>query len=464
MNVIQATSCFLPESHGGTETYVAELAQRLQHQNIRTIVVAPHDSDQSTQYQYSGISVFRYPVPAQPTEAQRREIVTHDRFEVFADWLKQQSASIYHQHSYRFDCGLHHLRLAKQLGMATLVTLHLPEPLCLNQTVMYKGIEPCQGQIDEQRCGTCLGMSEKVPAWMARSLGQVPVAWGQTAKAALHQQRSPRLRQLGTTLSTPALVSATRTRLQQLATVSDRIVVVCQWMYDALILNGIAPEKLILCPEASPIPAQPQLKRARPSNAPLRIGVLGRWHPIKGIHIVAEAVHRLPPEVSVELIIHASLHGKHHRGSEIQQQVMQLAQRDPRIQIRSVLPRPEIAQALAGFDLLAVPSQCQETGPLVVLEAFAVGTPILGANLGGIAELVNHDVQGWLLPFNNIEAWSDAITTLVQHPEILEQWQRSIGSVSTMDTVAGMMQRVYEQLLVERSPVAANHCACAGQH
>ena len=45
---------------------------------------------------------------------------------------------------------------------------------------------------------------------------------------------------------------------------------------------------------------------------------------------------------------------------------------------------------MANFDLLAVPSQWMETGPIVVLEAHAVGTPVLGANLGGIAELVHH--------------------------------------------------------------------------
>ena len=43
---------------------------------------------------------------------------------------------------------------------------------------------------------------------------------------------------------------------------------------------------------------------------------------------------------------------------------------------------------LAGFDMLAVPSQWQETGPLVVFEAQALGVPVLGSDLGGIAELI----------------------------------------------------------------------------
>jgi glycosyltransferase involved in cell wall biosynthesis len=447
MNIIQAASSFLPHSYGGTEVYVAELAQSLKRQGVHSLIVAPQEGTQPAQYTYDQLDVYRYPVPPAPSDAELREMLPHAQFAEFANWLKQQSASVYHQHSYRFDCGFHHLKQAKRLGMATIVTLHLPEPLCIRQTMMFKGIEPCNGKVDEHHCGTCLGMSEKVPAWVARSLGQLPLGWGKAAKARLHQQESRRWRQLGTTLSTPALVAAQRDRLQQMAALSDRIVAVSHWMYEALAINGIPPEKLVLCPEASPVAPQPQLKRPRLKDAPLRIGMLGRWHPIKGIDILAEAVHRLPPDLPVELTIHASLHGKHHTGNQIQQQVLELAAIDPRIQVKPVLARTEVSEAVAAFDLLAVPSQCQETGPLVVLEAFAVKTPVLGSNLGGIAELVRHNVDGWLVSFNDVNAWTT-------HPAVIERWQHGIEPVRTMETIATSMKAVYEQLKLHSEPSA----------
>ncbi len=446
MKVIQAASCFLPTSQGGTEVYVAELAHHLQRQGIRNLIVAPQSGTQPAQYIYNQVEVYRYPIPVDSSGTERGEKMPHRQFEVFEQWLKLQHAAIYHQHSYRFDCGFYHLKLAKQLGMATIVTLHLPEPLCLRQTMMYKGVEPCNGKIDPAQCGICLGMSEKVPAWIARSLSHLPLLWGQSAKTRLHRQSSLRLRQLGTTILTPALIAAQRDRLRAMADLSDRIVAVSHWMYNALMLNGIPPEKIIFCPEASPIAAQPQLKQPRAKNTPLRIGVLGRWHPIKGIDLIAEAVHRLPQDIAVDLIIHASLHGKHHTGSEIQQRVLSLAARDSRIQVRPVLARTDVLSAIAAFDLLAIPSQCQETGPLVALEAFAVKTPVLGSDLGGIAELVRHDVDGWLVPFNDGEAWTRAIAHIAQHPEVIERWQQGIQPVRTMAAVATEMKAVYEQL------------------
>ena len=42
-----------------------------------------------------------------------------------------------------------------------------------------------------------------------------------------------------------------------------------------------------------------------------------------------------------------------------------------------------------GARLVAVPSECQENCPMVVLEAFAWGKPVLGSRLGGLVELLD---------------------------------------------------------------------------
>ena len=57
---------------------------------------------------------------------------------------------------------------------------------------------------------------------------------------------------------------------------------------------------------------------------------------------------------------------------------------------------------LSRIDVLAVPSQWLETGPLVVLEAFAAGTPVIGSDLGGIRELVSDGRDGLLVPHDDV--------------------------------------------------------------
>ena len=59
--------------------------------------------------------------------------------------------------------------------------------------------------------------------------------------------------------------------------------------------------------------------------------------------------------------------------------------------------RPEISELLADARALVIPSVCYENQPMVVLEAFAAGVPVIGSRIGGIPELVAHEQRGLLV-------------------------------------------------------------------
>ena len=48
-----------------------------------------------------------------------------------------------------------------------------------------------------------------------------------------------------------------------------------------------------------------------------------------------------------------------------------------------------MAEAFANLDLLLVPSVWQEPNPLVILEAFAAGVPVIAFRAGGIPEILD---------------------------------------------------------------------------
>jgi len=96
------------------------------------------------------------------------------------------------------------------------------------------------------------------------------------------------------------------------------------------------------------------------------------------------------------------------------------------------------------YDLLAVPSQWLETGPMVVLEAFAAGIPVMGSNLGGIAELVQHHVNGILVEASSINAWANELEQLCEHRDNLEQLKRGISPPQMMKVVAEKMNLIYQ--------------------
>ncbi len=142
------------------------------------------------------------------------------------------------------------------------------------------------------------------------------------------------------------------------------------------------------------------------------------------------------------------IYGVRQPGSEAYAaQLERAAAKDPRIVLRPAVQADAVIDAMRCCDLVAVPSRWLETGPLVVLEAFAAGTPVFGARLGGIAEFVTDDVDGTLVPPDDAAAWAAVIAALVAAPERVARLRAGIRPPRTMDDVAREMAELYRTLL-----------------
>ncbi|MEW4567446.1 glycosyltransferase family 4 protein [Tautonia sp. JC769] len=69
-----------------------------------------------------------------------------------------------------------------------------------------------------------------------------------------------------------------------------------------------------------------------------------------------------------------------------------------------------------AIDLFAMPSRTDSFG-IVFLEAWANGKPVVAAAAGGVAEVVEHDRTGVLVPFGQVETLSSALEWLIDQPE-----------------------------------------------
>jgi glycosyltransferase involved in cell wall biosynthesis len=103
-----------------------------------------------------------------------------------------------------------------------------------------------------------------------------------------------------------------------------------------------------------------------------------------------------------------------------------------------------------AIDILAVPSTWYETGPFVVLEAHAAGIPVVGSDLGGIAERVTHGQDGLLFPTGDAKALADILLQLWRDPARLNAL-RPGASVRTISDVARETLDTYTALAAERA-------------
>jgi len=447
MKAIQSVARYFPDKCGGIQVHLSELMPEMLKYGVESKMAASQDSPQEDTYEYKGVEVYRYPVFPEPKPEPNYGQFPHGGFERFASWLKQQKAEIYNQHQWTPKCGLPHLRLAKELNMATVVTLHLPIPICQRHTLMLYGQQACDGKIEQVRCSQCCGVPKSLSAAAINNLSHTPIPISQMARGLVRRFTSTPgtggviAEKLLSPFVVPTFVAARQYGLQEMAKFADRIVVVCEWLYEALLANGIAREKLVLCRYGIPDSFQKAAPKLKQPSEPLRVGFLGRWSQDKGIHILVEALKCLPTDVSIELTIHAVGDDEQYR-----KQILASIANDNRIHVAQPLSREDLPSALARFDVLAVPSQWLETGPLVVLEAHAAATPVLGSNLGGIAELVRHGVDGLLIPPNDVRAWTDAITRLAVDANLLERLRQGIRPVRSITTEAADIAAIYRSI------------------
>lgn len=438
-NVIQATAWYPPYNLGGTEVYVEGLVDGLMSLGIESKVIVPRHPHAGTRYIHKGIVVTTYPVNTDASSTDIRRKSRHRGFDEFINWLKAEKGGIYHQHSWTRGCGPHHLRAAHELGFKTVLTVHVPGNICFRGTMMRYGQSPCDGRVIAQKCGACWLEGRGMPRAAAGALTRLPEALTGWA-----QQRFGRI---GTMLSARSLAKEKLQEMLVMASQADIIVAVCQWLYDALLLNGVSKEKLLLCRQgvtsefaqavSSTGPSEPVGQRNH-----LRVLYLGRWDSVKGVNVVVEAIRRLPVSVKIQLSIRAI---SDVFDDTFEMKVRKLAEGDERIRIDPPVERSALSRLLAEHDVVAVPSLWMETGPLVVLEAQAMGLFVLGSKLGGIAELVGDGRDGILLPPGDPRAWAAALERLAAD-HAAGRLKKSGKKVRTMDTVAAEMEELYWKL------------------
>jgi len=82
--------------------------------------------------------------------------------------------------------------------------------------------------------------------------------------------------------------------------------------------------------------------------------------------------------------------------------------------------RQDIPDLLALSDIFVLPS-LWEGMPNSVLEAMAMGTPVVATNVDGTPEVINDFKTGLLVPPENSKALAEAIVTLLEKPELRQQ-------------------------------------------
>jgi len=184
---------------------------------------------------------------------------------------------------------------------------------------------------------------------------------------------------------------------------------------------------------ASHEPREARTRLGIPPEATV-VGTAGRLTPVKGQDVLIRAASECIGRGERILLL---LLGEGERRRDLEELARGLGIAE---HVRFLGWRPDVAGVMAAFDIFCLPSLNEGMGKVLV-EAMAMGKPIVASAIGGIPDLVRPGENGILVPAGDVQALSEAIARLCRDPEE----RRRMGEAGR-----GMAPRYGVEEMVER--------------
>lgn len=342
------------------------------------------------------------------------------------------------------------LAVAKEVGIATVVTLHDFWVICPQVLLVRPNDEACDGP-DEGR--NCMQFCVR-----PRPLRQRVYQWGMRLPEgicrdafllarAIYRRYSPTRTSMWTLIphrrgrSDPRLLSQHAFRasftLQALSN-ADQLLAVSDFVKSVFVRHGIAAVRISTLPPTlglNGITWKPRSAR----SPQIRFGFLGRAVPLKGAHIFAEAVRGIPRDRARFLVFGpASFESEHY---------LQALTGDGRLEFQGPYARSELPKVLDDVDVAVVPSVAQETVGLVTLEAHAAGVPVIGSRIGAIPEYVRDGETGFLFTPGDSRDLRDKMLRIVENPTLVATMSARTRPPAPMSAHVDALLHVYTTLI-----------------
>ena len=415
---------------GGTELFIQQLiTEQIKLIDQYEVLWACHKSIEISKKDQINLEVYK--IILDPViQAGRLE-----RFSFFAKkvpgfykLLEKFEPDIVHIHTLGSRTTLKHVELIKKFGSKIIFTLHTPPCSCMGN-MLYASNEICKGNLIDSRCTFFRLRSKEIPFIFAKLIS-FQDGWFLSPNDKNYFSRLLTSRKLTKNMHSSWL---------ELMHKADLIHVLSEWGKDMLVRQKIDLKKIKLIKTAGPS------KLSFKKRVPLEDGILklvfwGRCNPQKGIHLVVDALLMLPKNLPIQL----DIYGPYWKNTKYSNCLKRKIKNDKRISVCGNLPQKELLIKLQNYDLAVVPSIWMETGPLTVLEAFAVGLPVAGTNLGGIKELLSNQ-RGCFTISPKSKSWKQLFIKILRNKECLEEF--SPPTLRTFKNVERDLKQVILNLL-----------------
>ena len=227
----------------------------------------------------------------------------------------------------------------------------------------------------------------------------------------------------------------------------QRYIAVSEFAREKYIAGGLSPEKLVVRPnflDPAPLPGGGGGGYAL---------YVGRLSPEKGIATMLRAWQSADDPLPLKVV----------GDGPMAQEVIAAAQAGSAIEYLGFLGSDEVLKLMRSAEFLVFPSECYETMGRTIIEAFAVGTPVLTSALGERAVLVVRGETGLHFPAGDFVALRRQIEWCSQNLQQVRSMRKAARVVFERKFTGAksveLLLEIYGSARSEQSAISIQHSA-----
>lgn len=434
----------MPQTIGGIELYIHNLAKGLLQKGYNVKIVVPYYKNyniETNNYEIDGLPVIRYNgFSSERDKLQMTGVEPNESLINFKKLLVKEKPDLVHFSQLTNSSGvsLDHILAAKQSGAKVVYTNHLAEFICMRQNLRYKGKEDCDGRITPSKCTACMLQKKGINNVAASGLMLADaIATAIVGKTNFKRQLKP--------VTFPGFAARWHVhKIESVIHISDAFVSIAEWNSELMKKNNWFKRNCFTI-KAGLLKAESanELTPLYDGTRPLKIIYVGRIVPGKGLDILVKALTKMDKSV-VELSVYGPQEDSTHR-SYIDF-CRSLADGFENIIFYNAVENNEVIRLISQHDLFCLPSTGIEMAPLVLQEAMAANVPVIGSDLAAIKEWVNDGVNGLIFPLGNSDMLQKKIQQVIETPSLLAYLKTNIQSPANFATVVDGYVKLYQFL------------------
>lgn len=422
MRILLVSHGYPPERVGGTETYTMNLARALSASDKVAVFTRTHSEgvDFELVKRMDGII---------EVTAVRNNYVSFNQYDahynnpyidkIFGRFLDDFQPDVVHFTYFLGGLSAGCLLESASRKIRTVCTLTDFHPICAwGQLLTHDGKE-CEGPDEGVRCASCFCGEEpyRGVSWWRR-------VWlkSKSAKDKVNYLTSPGFQRMRKRLD----------YIRQMLLKADVIISPTIFLKEVYEKNGVTSSHLPFAID-SKIFAGFQRKEADI----FRIAFIGTLLPLKGLHILVEALGKIGDDVPPWIL---KVYGdeKGEKEKKYLDEVMRRA--SDRVKFCGTFETQKIKEIYEDIDLLVIPSLWAENSPMVLLFALHTATPVVSADIRGVKDVAGED-GAFYYPSMNVKNLTKTLKKILMDKNVLQRLKKV--KVQSMEEHIVELKRLY---------------------